>query len=107
MTPENDHHQRYAKWKAAYIHNCLKNGETPIAGPLEGAPQRENGDEDQEAAAGAGTSHSSFDQPGAPSAGGWNQPVPAPRKPAQPTFSDISSGITIISKKLSFPLAHI
>lgn len=26
---------KYAKWKAAYIHNCLKNGETPIAGPLE------------------------------------------------------------------------
>ena len=27
-------HRKYAKWKAAYIHNCLKNGETPIAGPL-------------------------------------------------------------------------
>lgn len=25
--------QKYAKWKAAYIHNCLKNGDTPIAGP--------------------------------------------------------------------------
>jgi vacuolar protein sorting-associated protein VTA1 len=25
--------RKYAKWKATYIHNCLKNGETPIAGP--------------------------------------------------------------------------
>lgn len=25
--------QKYAKWKATYIHNCLKNGETPIPGP--------------------------------------------------------------------------
>lgn len=28
--------QKYAKFKAAYIHNCLKNGEQPIAGPLGG-----------------------------------------------------------------------
>ncbi|XP_052827202.1 vacuolar protein sorting-associated protein VTA1 homolog [Octopus bimaculoides] len=26
--------KKYAKWKAAYIHKCLKNGETPIAGPM-------------------------------------------------------------------------
>lgn len=25
--------QKYAKFKAAYIHTCLKNGETPIPGP--------------------------------------------------------------------------
>lgn len=25
--------KKYAKWKAAYLNNCLKNGETPIAGP--------------------------------------------------------------------------
>ena len=30
------HHQKYAKWKAAYIHKCLKNGETPVAGPVGG-----------------------------------------------------------------------
>ncbi|KAK2154682.1 hypothetical protein LSH36_260g01083 [Paralvinella palmiformis] len=27
--------RKYAKWKAAYIHNCLKNGETPHPGPLD------------------------------------------------------------------------
>uniref|UniRef100_UPI00358FC33F vacuolar protein sorting-associated protein VTA1 homolog n=1 Tax=Myxine glutinosa TaxID=7769 RepID=UPI00358FC33F len=26
--------QRYARWKATYIHTCLKNGETPIPGPM-------------------------------------------------------------------------
>ncbi|ESP03130.1 hypothetical protein LOTGIDRAFT_137913 [Lottia gigantea] len=26
--------RKYAKWKAAYIHKCLKNGETPVPGPL-------------------------------------------------------------------------
>jgi len=25
--------QKYAKWKATYIHNCMKNGETPTPGP--------------------------------------------------------------------------
>ncbi|GAV03468.1 hypothetical protein RvY_13887 [Ramazzottius varieornatus] len=28
--------QKYAKWKAAYLHNCLKNGETPVPGPAGG-----------------------------------------------------------------------
>ena len=28
--------RKYAKWKAAYINNCLKNGETPIPGPVGG-----------------------------------------------------------------------
>uniref|UniRef100_A0A914XTW0 Uncharacterized protein n=1 Tax=Panagrolaimus superbus TaxID=310955 RepID=A0A914XTW0_9BILA len=28
-----DKARKYAKWKATYIHNCLKNGETPMAGP--------------------------------------------------------------------------
>lgn len=29
---ESQKNSKYAKWKAAYIHNCLKNGETPIPG---------------------------------------------------------------------------
>lgn len=27
-------HRKYARWKATYIHNCLKNGETPQSGPV-------------------------------------------------------------------------
>uniref|UniRef100_UPI00398EC343 vacuolar protein sorting-associated protein VTA1 homolog isoform X1 n=2 Tax=Pristiophorus japonicus TaxID=55135 RepID=UPI00398EC343 len=34
LTEENIQHRKYAKWKAAYIHNCLKNGETPKSGPM-------------------------------------------------------------------------
>lgn len=30
------HHCKYAKWKAAYIHKCLKTGETPVPGPAGG-----------------------------------------------------------------------
>ena len=34
--------RKYAKWKAAYIHNCLKNGETPVAGPIGGDEDSDN-----------------------------------------------------------------
>ncbi|XP_074846561.1 vacuolar protein sorting-associated protein VTA1 homolog isoform X2 [Carettochelys insculpta] len=34
LTEENVQHRKYARWKAAYIHNCLKNGETPQPGPI-------------------------------------------------------------------------
>merc|ERR1719270_137868 len=44
VTPEVAHYRKYAKMKAAYIHNCLKNGETPIAGPLTG----EDGEQEED-----------------------------------------------------------
>ncbi|XP_023696732.1 vacuolar protein sorting-associated protein VTA1 homolog [Paramormyrops kingsleyae] len=34
LSEENMQHRKYARWKATYIHNCLKNGETPQAGPI-------------------------------------------------------------------------
>ena len=34
LTDENVKHRKYARWKATYINNCLKNGETPQAGPV-------------------------------------------------------------------------
>ena len=34
LSEEVQQNRKYAKWKAAYIHNCLKNGETPIPGPM-------------------------------------------------------------------------
>lgn len=33
-TEEVQQNKKYAKWKAAYIHNCLKNGEMPVPGPM-------------------------------------------------------------------------
>ncbi|XP_035687596.1 vacuolar protein sorting-associated protein VTA1 homolog isoform X2 [Branchiostoma floridae] len=29
-------HRKYARWKSAYIHDCLRKGETPMPGPLGG-----------------------------------------------------------------------
>ena len=44
LAPESAHYRKYAKMKAAYIHNCLKNGETPVAGP----PVEEGEDQPEE-----------------------------------------------------------
>lgn len=33
LTDEATQNRKYAKYKAAYIHTCLKNGETPVPGP--------------------------------------------------------------------------
>ena len=32
---------KYAKWKAIYISRCLKNGETPVPGPVAGTDAEE------------------------------------------------------------------
>ncbi|KAM9317034.1 vacuolar protein sorting-associated protein VTA1 homolog [Gastrophryne carolinensis] len=47
LSEENIQHRKYARWKATYIHNCLKNGETPQPGPigLEGEEYDENYDQ--------------------------------------------------------------
>lgn len=34
LTDEVQQNRKYAKWKAAYIHKCLKNGEQPQPGPM-------------------------------------------------------------------------
>ncbi|XP_026993790.1 vacuolar protein sorting-associated protein VTA1 homolog isoform X2 [Tachysurus fulvidraco] len=34
LSEENLQHRKYARWKSTYIHNCLKNGETPQSGPI-------------------------------------------------------------------------
>ncbi|KAM4693871.1 vacuolar protein sorting-associated protein VTA1 homolog [Discoglossus pictus] len=46
LTEENVQHRKYARWKATYIHNCLKNGETPESGPI--GMEGEDYDEDNE-----------------------------------------------------------
>uniref|UniRef100_T1JJW8 Vta1/callose synthase N-terminal domain-containing protein n=1 Tax=Strigamia maritima TaxID=126957 RepID=T1JJW8_STRMM len=51
--------KKYSKWKAAYIHNCLKSGEAPIPGPI-------------------GDSGEGFAYDTDEGATGWNQP---PREP--------------------------
>ncbi|XP_030054363.1 vacuolar protein sorting-associated protein VTA1 homolog [Microcaecilia unicolor] len=48
LSEENVQHRKYARWKATYIHNCLKNGETPQAGPI-GMEGEEYDNESEEA----------------------------------------------------------
>lgn len=42
LNEELSQSRKYAKWKAAYIHNCLKNGETPVSGPMYAGTEEEN-----------------------------------------------------------------
>lgn len=44
LSEENIQHRKYARWKATYIHNCLKRGETPQSGPV-GMDEDEEADE--------------------------------------------------------------
>ncbi|KAK7072647.1 Vacuolar protein sorting-associated protein vta1 [Halocaridina rubra] len=71
LTEEVTAQRKYAKWKATYIHNCLKNGEKPIPGPLEGDDEGLGEDVDKEGetegATGLGWSHPPQPHPGLPS----------------------------------------
>jgi vacuolar protein sorting-associated protein VTA1 len=71
LSEEAKQQRKYAKWKAAYIHNCLKNGETPHPGPLPS--------EDDEL-----VNIGNNDQPGSSSNVGWNT-NPYDNQPTQPT----------------------
>lgn len=52
LSEEVQQNRKYAKWKAAYIHNCLKNGETPTPGPMQMDGDEENADEENANASG-------------------------------------------------------
>lgn len=43
VSEEISNNCKYAKWKAAYIHNCLKNGETPVPGPVSDGEEKDFG----------------------------------------------------------------
>ncbi|XP_046824685.1 vacuolar protein sorting-associated protein VTA1 homolog [Vespa crabro] len=42
LTDEAAQNRKYAKWKATYLHNCIKNGETPIPGPIKDEDEEDN-----------------------------------------------------------------
>ena len=79
LTEDVIQNRKYAKWKAAYIHNCLKNGETPIPGPL-------NDDEN-------------FDEP---SSSNVDPPKPQYPIPPSPTDNSGAGSSGIINFLLSF-----
>lgn len=94
MTDEVQQNRKYAKWKAAYIHKCLKEGQTPVPGPM--ASEEGEGEEAGEGAIGGAPaaseppppSHqpmgfSGFDLPPAPSSSS-GMPDPSSSAPAGP-----------------------
>ncbi|XP_032399734.1 vacuolar protein sorting-associated protein VTA1 homolog isoform X1 [Etheostoma spectabile] len=76
LSEENIQHRKYARWKATYIHNCLKNGETPQAGPI---GMDEDGEADEyggESSLGHGFSHTGSFR-GGPSSGSFEDQDPS------------------------------
>uniref|UniRef100_W5LWC0 Vesicle (multivesicular body) trafficking 1 n=2 Tax=Lepisosteus oculatus TaxID=7918 RepID=W5LWC0_LEPOC len=72
LSEENIQHRKYARWKATYIHNCLKNGETPQAGPI-------------------GMEGEAYDDEYDTDAGASFQPLQPPQ-PSQPSFPTADTG---------------
>lgn len=81
LTEEVAAQRKYAKWKATYIHNCLKRGETPRPGPLED----EGLGEEAGAAGGDGGAGFSLPPPQAPG------PVAPGGNPDAATFGGLPS----------------
>lgn len=71
LTEEVTQNRKYAKWKASYIHNCLKNGETPVPGPMKSDEDEELDNELQDLVPG-------------PSSASPNQPGPSQHQPPYP-----------------------
>uniref|UniRef100_A0A8P4KJD6 Vacuolar protein sorting-associated protein VTA1 homolog n=1 Tax=Dicentrarchus labrax TaxID=13489 RepID=A0A8P4KJD6_DICLA len=83
LSEENIQHRKYARWKATYIHNCLKNGETPQAGPI-------GMDEDEEAGEEGGGDQDQSLSPGpAPGIGFTPSPGSGPSGPPTTNFNNI------------------
>lgn len=76
LSEEATDKRKYAKYKAAYIHTCLKNGETPIPGP-----PTEAGDSDDNNAGATGNDDGSAASPTSPA----NEPGPSTSDHHSPT----------------------
>ena len=84
LSEENKTQRKYARWKATYIHNCLKNNETPIPGPVGGLDDDFKHDDSEEAPSddvGPPSSRNIVDAPG-PSRN-FTPEISAPPQPAK------------------------
>lgn len=84
MSDDSKTQRKYARWKATYIHNCLKNNETPVPGPIGGLDT----EEDQ---GGEETSHNYDNDFASTSHGGGQQNMSTNVAPSQPVIPDISA----------------
>lgn len=108
LTDEVQQNRKYAKWKAAYIHKCLKEGQTPIAGPMPTEGDEEEGQGEEGGAAGGGSDQpipSSSSQPSPPPVGpqmGFSSGFDLPPPPVG-GFSAAPSGPPVDINKLPTP----
>ncbi|XP_053956902.1 vacuolar protein sorting-associated protein VTA1 homolog [Anastrepha ludens] len=95
LSEESINNRKYAKWKAAYIHNCLKNGETPMPGPL---PDESEGHDDEGGDEATGTADGEGDPeitaipqdpPADEDAGPTSIPDPSPPHSPPPTADEV------------------
>ncbi|XP_046980063.1 vacuolar protein sorting-associated protein VTA1 homolog isoform X1 [Schistocerca americana] len=109
LTDEATQNRKYAKWKAAYIHNCLKNGETPVPGPMQENEMDENTDqpgENTSAGPAAGTSENdlgSFSGITGTSQMGFISPPASSSSSAGPSFPNVSNKVTDIPAPYTVP----
>ncbi|XP_058067044.1 vacuolar protein sorting-associated protein VTA1 homolog [Anopheles bellator] len=87
LTEEVTQNRKYAKWKASYIHNCLKNGETPVPGPMPAEEDKELDNELEALGGGDPEAPNADNQPGPSHA----PPQAPPNVPSQPTPPTIPS----------------
>lgn len=101
LSDEMNSKRKYAKWKAAYIHNCLKSGEVPVPGPP-AEFEDEDGDPDSGATFHPSTDITSHHVPDNDPISYTPVPAPQPASPVAPkplpraqttTISPSASGI--------------
>lgn len=78
LSEEATDKRKYAKYKAAYIHTCLKNGEMPVPGP-----PNEEGESDDNNAAGTSDTGNDIDPFSRPPAA--RNPVPSTSDQGDPS----------------------
>ncbi|XP_068249813.1 vacuolar protein sorting-associated protein VTA1 homolog [Palaemon carinicauda] len=93
LTEEVAAQRKYAKWKATYIHNCLKKGETPIPGPMGGEDEGLGEEEDKEGEGAVGM--------------GWSQPPPQPHPGLPSVPNSDPSGLPSVSSSSPTPPAPV
>ncbi|KAH8365621.1 hypothetical protein KR093_002862 [Drosophila rubida] len=91
LSEEALHNRKYAKYKAAYIHNCLKNGETPIPGPF---PDDESADLGGDVAGGSNDNAGAVNPSPPEETGSESPPEDVPSAVAPTTPSPPASHIT-------------
>ncbi|XP_075233212.1 vesicle trafficking 1 isoform X2 [Lycorma delicatula] len=96
LTDEVVANRKYAKWKAAYIHNCLKNGEMPVPGPM-----KDDGDENNTNIYVPSTSDNTSTPP--PNIGFQFEPSGGPSLPDPPNTLNYGGNSSIAPPPLSMP----